>query len=55
MRLAIVGAVIGIAAAFGINRFIASFLFGVKTWGPRCICNYLGCIKDLCVRRDWYF
>ena len=34
MRLAIVGVVIGIAAAFGLTRFISSFLFGVKTWDP---------------------
>jgi putative ABC transport system permease protein len=34
MRLAIAGVVIGIAAAFGLTRFIASFLFGVKTWDP---------------------
>ena len=34
MRLAIVGVVLGIAAAFGLTRFIASFLFGVKTWDP---------------------
>jgi putative ABC transport system permease protein len=34
MRLAIVGVVIGICAAFGLTRFIASFLFGVKTWDP---------------------
>jgi putative ABC transport system permease protein len=34
MRLAIVGVAIGIAAAFGLTRFIASFLFGVKTWDP---------------------
>ncbi|HEX4310321.1 MAG TPA: ABC transporter permease [Acidobacteriaceae bacterium] len=34
MRLAIVGVVVGIAAAFGLTRFIASFLFGVKTWDP---------------------
>ncbi len=34
MRLAIVGVVIGIGAAFGLTRFIASFLFGVKTWDP---------------------
>jgi len=34
MRLAIVGVVIGIAAAFGLTRFIASLLFGVKTWDP---------------------
>ncbi len=34
MRLAIVGVVIGIGAAFGLTRFIASLLFGVKTWDP---------------------
>jgi len=34
MRLALVGVAIGIAAAFGLTRFIASFLFGVKTWDP---------------------
>jgi len=34
IRLAIVGVVIGIAAAFGLTRFISSFLFGVKTWDP---------------------
>ncbi len=34
MRLAIVGVVLGIGAAFGLTRFIASFLFGVKTWDP---------------------
>lgn len=34
MRLALVGVVIGIVAAFGLARLIASFLFGVKTWDP---------------------
>jgi putative ABC transport system permease protein len=34
MRLAIVGVVLGIGAAFGLTRFISSFLFGVKTWDP---------------------
>jgi putative ABC transport system permease protein len=34
MRLAIAGVVIGIGAAFGLTRFISSFLFGVKTWDP---------------------
>ena len=34
MSLAIVGVVIGIGAAFGLTRFIASFLFGVKSWDP---------------------
>ncbi len=34
MRLAIVGVIIGIGAAFGLTRFIASFLFGVKSWDP---------------------
>lgn len=34
MRLAIVGVVLGIGASFGLTRFIASFLFGVKSWDP---------------------
>ncbi len=34
MLLAIAGVVIGIGAAFGLTRLIASFLFGVKTWDP---------------------
>ena len=34
MRLALVGVAIGIAAAFGVTRLIASFLFGTKTTDP---------------------
>jgi predicted Co/Zn/Cd cation transporter (cation efflux family) len=34
MRLALVGMVIGLASAFGLSRFIASFLFGVKALDP---------------------
>ena len=34
MRLAVVGVVIGVAAAFGLARFIATFLFGVTTRDP---------------------
>jgi putative ABC transport system permease protein len=34
MRLTIVGVFLGIAAAFGLTRLIASFLFGVKSWDP---------------------
>jgi ABC-type antimicrobial peptide transport system permease subunit len=34
MRLASVGVVLGIAAAFGLTRLIASFLFGVTVWDP---------------------
>ena len=32
--LALVGVMLGIGAAFGLTRFLASFLFGVKTWDP---------------------
>jgi putative ABC transport system permease protein len=34
MRLALVGVALGVGAAFGLTRLIASFLFGVKTWDP---------------------
>ena len=34
MRLVIVGVVLGVGAAFGLTRMIASFLFGVKSWDP---------------------
>ena len=34
MRLAFVGVILGIGAAFGLTRLIASFLFGVKSWDP---------------------
>ncbi len=34
MKLAIIGVVFGVAAAFGLTRFLASFLFGVKAWDP---------------------
>ena len=34
MQLAIAGVVLGVGAAFGMTRLIASFLFGVKAWDP---------------------
>jgi predicted permease len=34
MKLTLVGIVLGIGAAFGLTRFLASFLFGVKSWDP---------------------
>jgi putative ABC transport system permease protein len=34
MRLAVIGVALGIAAAFGLTRLIASFLFGVNSWDP---------------------
>jgi ABC-type antimicrobial peptide transport system permease subunit len=34
MQLAIAGVVLGVCAAFGLTRLIASFLFGVKSWDP---------------------
>ncbi len=34
MQLAIAGVILGVCAAFGLTRVIASFLFGVKSWDP---------------------
>jgi putative ABC transport system permease protein len=34
MLLALVGVAIGLAGAFGLTRFLASFLFDVKAWDP---------------------
>jgi hypothetical protein len=34
MRVALVGAVVGIAAAFALTRLLASLLFAVKPWDP---------------------
>jgi putative ABC transport system permease protein len=34
MRLTLMGVALGIAAAFGLTRLIASFLFEVKSWDP---------------------
>jgi ABC-type antimicrobial peptide transport system permease subunit len=34
MLLAIAGVLVGVGAALGLTRLIASFLFGVTTWDP---------------------
>ena len=34
MVLTVIGVALGISAAFWLTRFLASFLFGVKSWDP---------------------
>lgn len=34
MKLAVIGVVLGVSAAFGLTRLMASMLFGVKSWDP---------------------
>ncbi len=34
LRLALAGVIVGLASAFGLTRFISSFLFGVGAWDP---------------------
>jgi putative ABC transport system permease protein len=34
MHLTLIGVGLGVAAAFGLTKLIASFLFEVKTWDP---------------------
>jgi len=34
MGLAIVGVILGVSFAFGLTRFISSFLFHIKPWDP---------------------
>ena len=34
LRLTLVGVLVGLASAFGLARFVASLLFGVKAWDP---------------------
>jgi predicted permease len=54
MRLAIAGAILGIGAAFGLTRLIASFLFGVKSWDPIVFCTVPVILTAVALLAVWF-
>ena len=45
MILALIGVVIGVGAAFGLTRFMASLLYGVKAWDPFVMISAAGVLS----------
>ena len=46
LRLTLIGVVIGLAAAFGMNRVLASLLFGVRPSDPLTIASVVAADRD---------
>ena len=53
MQLAIAGVIVGVCAAFGLTRLIASFLFGVKSWDPVVFVTVPGDSGRRCAAGRW--
>jgi putative ABC transport system permease protein len=53
MRLTLVGMAMGIAAAFGFARLIASFLFGVKPWDLEVFVSVLLILSSVALLAIW--
>ncbi len=54
MRLAIIGVVVGVAAAFGLTRFLASFLYGVKSWDPLAFAAVPAILSAVALIAVWF-
>ena len=54
MSLALIGVVIGIAAAFGLTRLISSFLFGVKAYDPMVFVTVPVILSAVALAAVWF-
>ena len=54
MILAIVGVAIGLGAAFGLARFISTFLFGVNKWDPARLRRGPGVLTIVALLAVWF-
>ena len=48
MRLAVIGVVIGVGAALGLTRFMASLIYGVKTWDRTVFVSVVALLGAVC-------
>jgi len=53
LRPALIGVLCGLAAAFGVTRGIASFLFGVKPWDPLVFVVVPLCLSGVALFAVW--
>ncbi|HEX3470267.1 MAG TPA: FtsX-like permease family protein, partial [Silvibacterium sp.] len=54
MSLALIGVVIGVAAAFGLTRLISSFLFGVKMYDPMVFVTVPVILSAVALAAVWF-